>query len=191
MFKLVKVVAAVAALVMAVAPAHAQRGGKEMSSSTFLRKAAAAGMAEVAMSQLALERASSPAVQEFAQRMVMEHSQNNEQLMAVAGQVGVAVPAAIEPRHAATMQRLSMLSGPQFDAEYMAANVRSHRNSVALFQRGASEPDSSAVQQYARMSLPILRDHLGHAQSVLQSPHAASAAAPPCVPQPVYCASYY
>jgi putative membrane protein len=67
---------AVVALLGAV-PALAAVAGADK---TFATEAAHGGLAEVQMGQLALQKASSPQVKEFAQRMVTDHTQANQDL---------------------------------------------------------------------------------------------------------------
>src|SRR5580700_9034431 len=47
---------------------------KSSADETFAKKAAAGGMAEVKLGQLAVERGSNPAVKNFGRRMVQDHS---------------------------------------------------------------------------------------------------------------------
>ncbi len=57
----------------------------------FLTKAAEGGMKEVALSELAQERAANPQVKSFAQQMVTDHTQMNNDLMQLAQRKGVSL----------------------------------------------------------------------------------------------------
>lgn len=50
----------------------------------FLQQVARAGTAEVKRGAMAAERAASPEVQHFGQRMVTDHTKANQELMALA-----------------------------------------------------------------------------------------------------------
>ena len=86
---------------------------------TFATEAAQGGMAEVQMGQLALQKASSPQVKEFAQRMVTDHSQANQDLMQLAKADNLTLPTQLDPKHKSEMDRLSAMSGNAFDGAYM------------------------------------------------------------------------
>ena len=59
--------------------------GTTVADKTFVKKAAAGGLAEVELGQLATQKASSEDVKKFGQRMVDDHSKANDQLKQVAG----------------------------------------------------------------------------------------------------------
>ncbi len=54
----------------------------------FVLEAANGGMAEVSLGKLAAEKATSPDVKQFGQRMADDHSKANEELKALASQEG-------------------------------------------------------------------------------------------------------
>ena len=58
----------------------------------FMIQAAQGGTAEVQIAQLALNKASSDQVKQYAQEMIDQHSQANNQLAALAAQKGVTLP---------------------------------------------------------------------------------------------------
>ena len=72
--------------VMAQAPKGSEKDQQ------FLRQAASDGLAEVQLGKMAAERAASPEVQRFGQRMVTDHTTANQELMALAQAKYISVP---------------------------------------------------------------------------------------------------
>jgi putative membrane protein len=131
---------------------------------TFIRKAAAGGLAEVELGQLAQEKASSPDVKKFGERMVTDHSKANEQLKQIAAQAHVKVPTQLDAKDKATKARLEKLSGEQFDQAYMKDMVKDHQKDVSEFERESKSAKDPAVKDFATQTLPILQEHLKEAQ---------------------------
>lgn len=133
---------------------------------TFVKKAAEGGLAEVELGQLAVQRAASPEVKQFGQRMVDDHTKANDQLKQVASEEGVTVPDKLDAKDAATKARLEKLSGKQFDRAYMADMVRDHTKDVSEFEMEAHSAKDPSVKNFASQTLPTLKDHLKEAKSV-------------------------
>jgi putative membrane protein len=62
------------------------------------------------------------------------------------------------------MNRLSKLSGAQFDRAYMQDMVKDHEEDVAEFQREANNGSDPDVKAFAGKTLPTLQSHLQSAQ---------------------------
>jgi putative membrane protein len=133
---------------------------------TFVRKAAEGGLAEVELGKLATEKASSDDVKKFGQRMVDDHSKANDQLKQVASKVGVNVPDKLSPKDQATKDRLSKLSGEQFDAAYMRDMVKDHTKDVMEFRHESEKAKNDDVKNFASQTLPTLEDHLKQAKGI-------------------------
>ena len=65
----------------------------EIPDAKFYRDAAEGGLAEVAMGNLAQQKAQSPNVKEFGAQMVKDHSAANEKLQALAKSKNITLPA--------------------------------------------------------------------------------------------------
>jgi len=127
----------------------------------FVMDAAQGGMAEVQLSQLALQRSTDPQVKQFAQQMIQEHTRANEQLMRLAAQKGITPPPTVGPKYQAAMARLMQLSGASFDQAYMnEAGVNSHMESAAVYQRQAALGQDPDLKAFAAGILPRVQDHL-------------------------------
>lgn len=146
---------------------------------TFLKEAAQGDMAEVQLGQLAQEKASSPEVKQFGQRMVTDHTQNQDQLKQVSQQLGYTLPEEITLKDKATKERLEKLSGKNFDHAYMLDMVRDHTKDVSTFRAASKAATTPAVKNYASQTLPTLESHLKDAKSIepqtARAMHASSA----------------
>ena len=131
-----------------------------MSDSSFVRKAAEANYTEIQMGKLAQEKGTNPAVKDFGQRMVTDHTKAYDELKPIARKDNVTMPDRMNAKDQALYDRLSKLSGPQFDREYMRSMVKDHQSDVAEFQRESARAKDPDVRTYATNTLPVLQDHL-------------------------------
>ena len=155
-----------AALVALTGPAAAQIQLVNEADREFVSKAATGGTAEVELGRVATQRAVRPSVRSFAERMVADHGRANAELAALARRKGLDVPTALEPSQQAMRDRLSGLSGPDFDRAYMSEIVPDHMEDLALFERAAEISSDPDLKAWATRSLPMLRDHLALARQV-------------------------
>ena len=132
----------------------------------FITHALHGSMAEVELGKLASERASSDAVKQFGQRMVDEHGKASDELQKIAQEKGVSPPTEMESKHKKLHDRLSKLSGADFDRAYMDEMVKDHRSDVKSFQREATNAKDPDVKGFAAKTLPTLQDHLKQAESI-------------------------
>ena len=135
----------------------------------FVMNAAAAGMAEVKFGQLAEQRASNPQVKQFGQKMMADHAAANEKLQAAGTKQGISTPIEMSAENQATYDKLSRLSGAQFDKAYMADMIRDHKLDISDFEREARNGSDPAVKQFAAQTLPTLREHLQLAEKTERS----------------------
>jgi putative membrane protein len=135
----------------------------------FAKNAAAGGMAEVKLGQLAQEKGSSDAVKEFGRRMEADHSKADDQLKDVASKTKITLPTDIDRKDQATYDRLSKLSGAAFDRAYARDMVADHRNDIADFKKEADTGTNPDLKNFASQTLPTLEDHLKLAREMEKS----------------------
>ncbi len=140
--------------------------GQTMADTKFMKEAAQGGMAEVALGQLAVEKASNADVKKFGQRMVDDHGKANDKLKQLASQKNVALPQDLNAKDKATKAFLEKLSGEQFDQAYMKDMVKDHKKDVGDFQRESKTAHDPDVKRFAADTLPTLEDHLKQAESI-------------------------
>jgi predicted outer membrane protein len=110
--------------------ASSQMGQSDVQSTQFVEKMLMANMAEIKLGQLGVDRATSPDVKSFAQMMVTDHTQANQELMPIAQQLGVKQPKALDAKHRAVSAKLAKLKGAEFDRQFMKAMVDGHQEVV-------------------------------------------------------------
>ena len=139
-----------------------------ISASEFVEKAGAGGLAEVEMGQLGVEKASNSQVKAFAKRLVTDHTKANEQLTAALKGKGLEVPSSRSAMHKAMMDKFrEEKAGKDFDRDFIDHMVTDHKNDIELFETAADDKKlDSALSNYAKVTLPVLREHLKEAQTI-------------------------
>jgi putative membrane protein len=141
--------------------------------SKFVQEVAADGLAEVELGKLAQEKAIYGEVQDFAKTMVDDHSAANAELKTIAKQNGIELPTAMDKKHRKLMDKLSKLTGGDFDREYMEHMVRDHKHDIRAFRKEAKAKEDSPVKAFAANTLPVLEGHLVAAQKTYDIAEAA------------------
>jgi putative membrane protein len=136
---------------------------------TFAKKAAAGGIAEVKMGQLAQQKGTAISVKKFGARMVEDHSKAGDELKQAATQSSITLPTDMSAKDKATYDMLSKLSGAAFDRAYARDMVRDHEEDIAEFNKEANSGHNPAVKDFATQTLPTLQDHLKDAKEMRQN----------------------
>jgi putative membrane protein len=134
----------------------------------FVAEMIAGGQAEVELGKLAEEKSSNKQVKDFAAMMVRDHTKAGEDLKAVAGtaRVDLTQANADTDDHHDLRERLSKLSGAQFDREYIKAMVDDHENAVNDVEDKANGGDNPEIKAWASKTLPTLKTHLERAKQI-------------------------
>jgi len=135
----------------------------------FLMEAAQGGLAEVTLGQMAADKGGSEEVKEFGRRMVQDHSKTNDELKTLATTVGVSLSTEMSSEAKAFQQRLENLSGAEFDRAYMDEMLEDHLKDVNAFEKQAVDGQNAQVKEWAKKTLPTLREHLALAQNTAKN----------------------
>ena len=134
--------------------------GRITAPEAFMTEAAQGGMAEVELSTVAKTKAQNAEVKKFAQQMIEDHSNANTELKQLAGKKNITLPTELDATHKGIKDKLSSLSGADFDTEYVNAMVADHEKSVALFKSQADSGTDAETKAFAAKTLPKLQMHL-------------------------------
>lgn len=152
--------AALGAVFLAVAAVQAASNLLSEKDTEFVTQAAQGGLAEVALGELAADRARNDMVRDFGQRMVRDHGAANAKLLELAKSKGFEPPQTLPPAQQAELERLQDLAAEAFDSAYVQAMVKDHRKDVAEFEKQAQGADDPDLRRYAEQTLPTLQSHL-------------------------------
>jgi putative membrane protein len=134
--------------------------GQVMQDKMFLRTAAEGGIAEVKLAQLALQKAGSDEVKAFAQKMVDDHTQMNNDMARLADSMGVMLPKTMNKDDQAEYDKLKALSGNDFDIEYLTYMVKDHHKDLHEFRVEAANTRADAsLHDVVVKEESVIHDH--------------------------------
>jgi len=126
----------------------------------FVGKVSQGGMYEVEASKVAWERASSPDVKDLSITEVHDHSLVNRDLKRIATLKGIPVAATLNATFQQRLEKLKSVSGPEFEAAYIADMQEIHDKDEKLFAAEATE-GSDAFKTFAHQTDLIVKRHIG------------------------------
>ena len=148
------------------APRHMDSSTHGKSDAHRVQMIASGGMAEVELGKLAVEKGVSAEVKAFGQKMIDDHTKKNEELKALASTKGLELPAAPLQEEQAAIDRLSKLSGEEFDKAYIADMVDSHAKMERLLTETSTEAKDEDIRTFAKNTLVPVKEHEQHAQTL-------------------------
>jgi putative membrane protein len=142
----------------------------EMTSTTkgFVTAAATSDMYEVTAGKIALQRAQSPDVKAFAQKMVDAHTMTTQKLKSIlAGHnVDATPPAHVDNRRQGMLDDLRGAKAADFDHRYITQQVAAHKEADILFRGYAKDGDNNAIKDFAGTTDKDIKMHLSMAQQL-------------------------
>lgn len=138
----------------------------ELGDSTFAKKAADAGLTEVAVGMLAQEKSTNETIKEFGKMMVTDHTKANDELKAIAKQKNIMLPTKPGEEHAQHISMLSAKSGNDFDKSFSEMMVQDHEEVYKLFEDAATSLSDVQLKDFAAKTLPVLEKHLREAKTL-------------------------
>jgi putative membrane protein len=132
----------------------------------FVSQASITNTSEIQAGQLALTKATDTAIRSFAQMMVTEHTDAQNDLKSLDSVVNMTITDSVDAEHAALMAQLAVLTGSAFDSAYINSQVTGHAEAIDLFNNEINNGSNDEVQNYANTYLPHIQMHYTLADSL-------------------------
>jgi putative membrane protein len=137
------------------------------STERFAASVAAGSQFEIASSKLALVRAGSAAVKDFADRMVDDYTTAAADFKVAVSRAKLPPPPEkLDARHQAMLDDLKTRDAASFDKAYVDAQVQALREIVDLFRTYATVGDNARIKRFAQDLLLTMRSNLDDASKL-------------------------
>jgi putative membrane protein len=140
-------------------PGGMMYGARVITEATFLAEAASSSQMEVQLAQLALDRSAHPEVKTFARMLLDHHTKANKELMDLAAGMNMTLSGTLLPEHQKIVDKLSKLTGREFDKKYMDDLEEVHEQDIALYEVISNKAPTTSIRAFAIRTLPVLRTH--------------------------------
>ncbi len=142
-------------------------GSEVKKDAEFAVDAADAGLYEVQVGSLAINKATSSSVKQFAQMLVNDHTKANNELKAIAGQKDIVLPDIISEKCQEKYYDLDQKAkGAEFDKAYIEQMIEDHKKDINKFEKEMNNGEDAELKAFASSKLPALRHHLEEAQKI-------------------------
>ena len=158
--------AAVSLSFAGVANAQEPSAATSKPDTSFVKQASAAGLAEVSLGKLAVEKGTSADVKTFGQTMVDDHTKAGDKLKTIATGKSIPVSTAPMPADAKAAPAIGKKGGPAFDAAFKAKMVADHEKVIKLFTTESTSGKDTDLKAFATKTLPTLQHHLDMAKQL-------------------------
>jgi len=131
----------------------------------FIQETAQGNQAELALAELAQQKAQNSEVKQLAQHIQKDHQQVGQKLQTIAQAHGIVPDKELSFFQKRAQGKLEKLTGAEFDKEYSRLMLEEHVKEINRFEKAAKEIQETDVKQFAQEIAPKLRQHLEHAET--------------------------
>jgi putative membrane protein len=127
----------------------------------FVLEATQAGIAEIEIAKLALQKSQNNSIRQYAQQMIKDHTDANQELTQLATQKGITPPTNTSPKYQAIIAQLSQLSDANFDQAYKdEAGINGHMENLIIHSRQIQLGQDEDLKSLAAKSIRLIDAHL-------------------------------
>lgn len=153
-----------AAAVAAVSATPAKLSSADQS---LMMEVAKGGMMQMAVSQVAVQKASSSEVRQYAQAEVDEQTGLSAKLKEIASAKGVTLPAGPDAETQAMVTKMQGMSGASLDKTYMdEIGVKGHQKLDKVMSKVESSASDASLKGVGNAAHPLVKTHLKVAQEI-------------------------
>jgi len=132
----------------------------------FMMKTTQAHLSEMDMAMLAMQKSQNADVKDYANMIQSDHRNAVEDLTDLMKDKNVSQPSVLTPEAKADIEKMTALSGAEFDREFVNMMVSDHQKMVEMFRDQAAIAQNPDVKKYAEDLLPKLQMHSDKAQKL-------------------------
>jgi putative membrane protein len=130
----------------------------------FMNKAAEANLTEIDIARVALQKSDNSDVRDYANMIQSDHTAALEDVTDLMKEKGLPAPKTLAADTRRDVDRMSGLSGAEFDREFVNMMVADHQKTLELFRDALANAQDPSVKKYAEDLTPKLEMHLDKAQ---------------------------
>lgn len=143
----------------------------------MMQDLAHANASEIAAGKLALEKSQNDQVKQYAQKLIDDHTQAQQELQKIADAKDVKLENEPDAKHKSMVKTMSALEGEKFDKMYLSqGGARDHKNTYQLLQKMQKQSKDKDLQVLAQKIEPAVQQHLTMAQDLQSGKSSASGA---------------
>lgn len=147
----------------------------KMQAQPYVMAAGKSDLYEINSSQIAAQKAKSPAVKRYAQMLIQHHQKTTAATMAAAQKAGMTPPPpALDAGATASINELQNAPAADFDRIYLAQQVPAHQAALDLHKSYGARGDQAPLRASAMKAVPIVQQHLTAAQRMLKTASAGN-----------------
>ncbi len=115
-----------------------------------------------------MKKATDKKLKDLGSEIAEDHQYASREITDISAKEKIYLPVELDAKHKQAHQRLSRLSGHEFDKAFIAYLVKKHRNQIKELQEQAATLHNENVKQWAEATQPILAVHLKKAEHVAE-----------------------
>lgn len=123
----------------------------------FLSSMTQCNIQQIKLGQLAQKRSGSSEVKAIGKRMEQEHLQKLREVIALAKKKSISLPSSPNEMARSIYARISMLTGDEFDKEYITAMAEAQKLEVSVFERASLTASDPEIQTWAINNVNVLK----------------------------------